>query len=265
MKEAAVALEIPVYQPVDFNESGAYEELRELGVDLIVVAAYGIILPQRVLDIPRLGCINIHASLLPRWRGAAPVQRAILAGDEESGVTIMQMDKGLDTGDILSAASVAIGSDWTAEKLHDELKDLGAKLLIKTLFDLDGGQVKRTKQDDTQSTYAARLTKTEALIDWNQSADQLDREIRAYNPWPVSHSSLKGEPVRFWKAAVVNSSPAASDALPGQITEHSKKGVFVQCGQSILRVEELQLAGKKRCTAHQLLNGRNLKGCCFGS
>jgi methionyl-tRNA formyltransferase len=226
----------------------------------MVVAAYGLILPQAVLDAPRLGCVNIHASLLPRWRGAAPIQRAILAGDDESGITLMQMDAGLDTGAMLAKASLPIGQNTTAADLHDELKDLGAQLLQKNLPGLEAQTIVAEAQDDSLATYADKLSKQEAAIDWNLAAAVIHCQIRAFNPWPVSFSTLQDQPVKIWSAEVLDGS---SDQLPGTVLQHDKQGITISCGEGLLRVTELQFAGKKRQSADQLLNARSLCGQSF--
>ena len=259
VKICAQAHRIPVRQPESFDELVECERLAAYRADLMVVAAYGLLLPLQVLELPRLGCINIHASLLPRWRGAAPVQRAIQAGDENTGITIMQMDEGLDTGDILIAESLPIAADWNSAELHDRLKQLGAQLLMEAVNRLDSGQIEATRQDHG-SSYAARLSKQEAEIDWRKDADTLEREIRAFVPWPVSFTHLEGENVRIWQAEVDTSHFPGS---PGQIIDHNRKGIFVGCRDSVIQITQLQLAGKTRSSAAQLLNSKNLTGMRF--
>ena len=260
VKIYALEHNIPVYQPVSFNDSAECKQLAGLGADLMVVAAYGLLLPLQVLEIPRLGCINIHASLLSRWRGAAPIQRAILAGDEHSGITIMQMDEGLDTGDILKSQSIEIGKDWTSSDLHDHLKLLGAQLVIEALEGLESGQLEALPQDHEGSCYAPRLSKLEAKIDWNSRAETLEREIRAFIPWPVSFTQLNDKNLRIWKAQVDTQYPPAK---PGEIIEHNRDGIFVSCNDSVLKITQLQLAGKSQTQASQLLNSWNLTGMRF--
>lgn len=261
VKQAALEFGVPVLQPQSFKLAADIQYLKDLKADLMVVAAYGLILPVDILEAPRLGCINIHASLLPRWRGAAPIQRALLAGDTETGITIMQMDKGLDTGDMLARQVVSIGEEWNAAELHDVLMKTGAELLLSTIDRLIDGELKAEPQDSAQATYAEKLVKSEAEIDWKKNAGALQREIRAFAPWPVSFTQLEGKPLRIWRAAVQDES---SDEPPGHIIEHSKQGVFVSCGEATLRIAELQFAGKNKCSAAQALNGRNLTGLSLG-
>jgi methionyl-tRNA formyltransferase len=227
----------------------------------MVVAAYGLLLPPAVLAAPRLGCINIHASLLPRWRGASPIQQAILAGDENSGVTLMKMDAGLDTGSIIASHSIEIGPCWSASDLHDALAPLGAELLLESLDHLEQDLQQVQVQDETKATYAPRLTKQQAAVDWNKPVEVLIREIRAYNPWPVSHTSLDDENLRLWSARPgTNVNPQS----PGHVVAHDELGIHVSCGDGVLQVTELQFAGRNKCTAAQALNGRNLSGYLLG-
>jgi len=259
VKACALAGNVPVFQPESFKQTEDIQRLIALKADLMVVAAYGLILPLEVLEAPRLGCLNIHASLLPRWRGAAPIQRAILAGDKVTGITIMQMNEGLDTGDMLTRQAIDIESDWTAGKLHDELSRIGADLLMATIPGLESG-LKIEKQDDSAACYAPKLVKAEAAIDWTKNVTRLSREIRAYVPWPVSYTWLDKGMLRIWKAAIVDTSSIKN---PGQVIEHNKSGIFVGCGTGILRIDELQFAGKKRSDATQVLNSHDLSGKCF--
>jgi len=261
VKACAVAHDIPVFQPESFNSSSEINRLVDFKADLMVVAAYGLLLPAPVLDTPRLGCINIHASLLPRWRGAAPIQRAILAADEVSGITIMQMDRGLDTGNILAASSLPISGTWTSADLHDHLKLLGAKLLVKTLTQIESSGISAQPQDSEKATYAPRLEKAEAQIDWNKDAEIIKCETRAYIPWPVSFTHLEDRMLRVWRAEVDSSH---NHNTPGKIIEHSRNGLFVSCKSSVLKITELQFAGKKRLTAAEAFNAKNLTGMQFG-
>ena len=261
VKQAALDLHIPVFQPVSFKQSDDVVQLQELNADLMVVAAYGLILPVDILEAPRLGCINIHASLLPRWRGAAPIQRAILAGDTETGITIMKMDKGLDTGDMLAKQSLSINADWSAGDLHDNLMQVGADLLMPTIDRLAEGGIIAEVQDESLVTYADKLLKSEAAIDWSKDAAIIHREVRAYAPWPVSFSQFEGQPVRIWRATLLQRS---STQAAGQIIQHDKSGLLVSCGKGVLQITELQFAGRKKCHPAQLLGGRNLTGLAFG-
>ncbi|HFE39149.1 MAG TPA: methionyl-tRNA formyltransferase, partial [Gammaproteobacteria bacterium] len=204
VKQVAQDAGVDVYQPVSLKDAEAQAKLEALEADIMVVAAYGLLLPARVLEAPKLGCVNIHASLLPRWRGAAPIHRAILAGDVETGITIMQMNEGLDTGDILFKTSCTIKADDTSASLHDRLADMGGEAIVHTLGVIEKGRVVKEKQDDSLAVYAHKLKKSEAKIDWTQSAIQLDRQIRAFNPWPVAQCEYDGKILRLWMAEVIN-------------------------------------------------------------
>ncbi len=254
VKTLALEAGIPVYQPASLKGEEEQRELSGLGADVMIVVAYGLILPQAVLDAPRLGCLNVHASLLPRWRGAAPIQRAIAAGDTRTGVTIMQMDAGLDTGDMLATASCSIGPDTTAATLHDELARLGAPLLLEVLSDLPARQDQAQVQDPELATYAHKILKTEAALDWRQSASELDRNIRAFNPYPVCFSTLQGERVKIQHA--VPAGTATLPEAPGTILRADRQGILVNCGRGQLCITRLQLPGGKPLAAEQLLNAR---------
>ena len=259
VKLLAGAHNIPVYQPERLRGEAEQQQLRELGADIMVVVAYGLILPKAVLDAPRLGCINIHASLLPRWRGAAPIQRAILAGDEQSGVTIMQMDVGLDTGDMLVIENTPIRRNDTAATLHDRLAEIGARTVITALDQLQSGSAKPVPQDDSQACYAHKLSKEEALLEWSRPAIELERQVRAFNPWPVAQTSYKsnyeGEVVRVWQARALDGI-SANGATPGAIIAATKEGVDVATGNGVLRLEQVQLPGGRPLAAVDLLNAR---------
>jgi methionyl-tRNA formyltransferase len=259
----ALALEhgLPVLQPVSLRDEAAQQTLADFQADVMVVVAYGLILPEPVLNAPRLGCINVHASLLPRWRGAAPIQRAILAGDEQTGVTIMQMDVGLDTGDMLHKVVCPIEASDTAETLHDKLAILGAKALCETLLMLAEGFTKPEKQNDAHSNYAKKLQKAEAQIDWTQSAQALSRTVRAFNPWPVAYTPYDGKNLRIWFAQAVNE---ATDKPPGTVLAESREGVDVATGEGVLRIQQLQLPGGKALDAGQFLNAHSLLGIQLG-
>lgn len=261
VKEKAIEHNLTVLQPQSFKNNADIEILQSFAADLMIVAAYGLILPETVLISPVLGCINIHASLLPRWRGAAPIQRAILAGDQYTGITLMQMDSGLDTGGILATARVEIGEHMSSSELHDELKEAGASLLMNQLDGIEKGTIKAHRQDESRACYAAKLSKQEARIDWSKPAQTLDREIRAFNPWPVSFTSLSGVNVKVWSAYVQSGHCCAQ---PGQVISHSRQGIQVCCGSGVLTITEVQFAGKKRSTAEQVLNSRNLGDEFFG-
>jgi methionyl-tRNA formyltransferase len=261
VKRFALEHSLTVCQPVNFKARDAVDEIRAFNADLMIVAAYGLLLPAAVLSAPRLGCVNIHASLLPRWRGASPIQQAILAGDEYSGVTLMQMDQGLDTGPMIAARRVAIEPCWTATELHDVLASLGAELLLESIDDIESAIRQARAQDESGVTYAPRLSKQQAEIDWHKPVTELSREVRAFNPWPVSYTCLQDENVRIWSARVATD---IDQKLPGEVVAHDNRGVFVSGIDGVLQVTELQFAGRNRCTAAQALNARNLCGCLLG-
>ena len=251
VKQLAQQHGIPVLQPQSLRDPAAQAELAALQADLLVVVAYGLILPQAVLDTPRLGCINSHASLLPRWRGAAPIQRAIQAGDSESGVTVMQMEAGLDTGPMLLKVSTPIAADDTGGSLHDRLAELGPQAVLQAIAGLAAGTLIGEVQDDSQATYAHKLNKDEARLDWARPAVELERLIRAFNPWPISHSTLNGEPLKVLTAQL-----ADGQGAPGQILAASKDGLTVACGEGALRLTRLQLPGGKALAFADLFNSR---------
>ena len=255
VKRLALEAGLPVYQPASLKAENDRQLLADLQADVMVVVAYGLILPQPVLDMPHLGCLNVHASLLPRWRGAAPIQRAIEAGDRQSGITIMQMDAGLDTGDMLASASCPIRGDTTAASLHDELAALGAPLLLQVLADLQAHQQGAQEQDDAKATYAGKILKQEAAINWQQDALTLDRRIRAFNPFPVCFSTLGGERVKLWQAHPV-AGEAGEEPDAGTIISAGRDGITVRCGSGCLKILSLQLPGGKALSAEQVLNAR---------
>jgi len=244
---------LPVFQPASLRPQENQQLVADLNADVMVVVAYGLILPKAVLNMPRLGCINVHGSLLPRWRGAAPIQRSLWAGDTDTGVTIMQMDVGLDTGDMLYKLSCPITADDTSATLYDKLAELGPKGLIDTLQQLAENRAQPEVQDEALATYAEKLSKEEARLDWTLSAAQLERCIRAFNPWPMSWLEIDGQPVKVWQASVI---AAQANAAPGTIIEASKQGIQVATVEGILNLESLQPAGKKAMSAQDLLNSR---------
>lgn len=244
---------LPVFQPASLRPEENQQLVADLNADVMVVVAYGLILPKAVLDMPRLGCINVHGSLLPRWRGAAPIQRSLWAGDAETGVTIMKMDVGLDTGDMLYKLSCPITPEDTSATLYDKLAELGPQGLIKTLEQLAEGTAKPEVQDEALVTYAEKLSKDEALLDWALPAAQLERCIRAFNPWPMSWMVIDDQPVKVWKASVIESHVQAA---PGTIVEANKQGIQVATAEGILNLESLQPAGKKAMSVQDLLNSR---------
>jgi methionyl-tRNA formyltransferase len=251
VKQLALQHDIPVYQPKSLKKAAAQQELAALNADLMVVVAYGLILPQAVLDAPRLGCINVHGSLLPRWRGAAPIQRAIWAGDAESGVTIMQMDIGLDTGAMLSKVSTPIAADETSTSLYDKLAVTGPVALVDALANLETLQAQAQPQQDELANYAEKLSKEEALLDFTKPAIALEREIRAFNPWPVSYLQLGTQQLKIWRAVT-----ELGSGQPGQVLRVDKKGIAIQTSDGVLVITELQPAGKKAMKVVDFLNGR---------
>ncbi len=254
VKQLAVDNGIQVLQPPTLRNAEAQAELAALKPDLMVVVAYGLILPQAVLDIPRLGCINSHASLLPRWRGAAPIQRAVEAGDNESGVTVMRMEAGLDTGPMLLKVSTPISATDTGGTLHDRLAEMGPPAVLEAVAGLAAGTLQGEVQDDSLATYAHKLNKDEARLDWSRPAVELERLIRAFNPWPICHSTLNGETVKVLAASLSTGSGA-----PGEILGASKDGLIVACGEQALCLTRLQLPGGKALNFSDLFNSRREK------
>ncbi|MDV5392298.1 methionyl-tRNA formyltransferase [Shewanella xiamenensis] len=253
VKELALAHNIPVYQPGSLRKEPAQQELAALNADIMVVVAYGLILPKVVLDTPRLGCINVHGSILPRWRGAAPIQRALWAGDKETGVTIMQMDIGLDTGDMLLKTYLPIEDDDTSASLYEKLAQQGPDALLQALEGLANGTLAAEKQDEALANYAEKLSKEEARLDWTKSATQLWQEVRAFNPWPVSYFEHQGNTIKVWQTQV---STTSSNAAPGTIISASKKGIEVTTGDGVLTLLSMQLPGKKPLSVADILNAR---------
>lgn len=255
VKQLALQHNIPVMQPQTLKTEEVQQELSALKADVMVVAAYGLILPVQVLNIPRLGCLNIHASLLPRWRGAAPIQRAILAGDKETGITIMQMDQGLDTGAMLLKKTCPIETRDTAQTLHDKLTQLGALAIKEAIEKLDQGLLKEALQDSTQATYAAKLVKSEALLDWSQSDEHILNAIRAYNPVPGAHTQLNGTMIKIWQASKTHGCSGEA----GSILEINKQGIKVACGLGAIYLEHLQKPNGKAMPTNQFIQGFALK------
>lgn len=256
VKQLAIAHDIPVEQPQSLRDDDAQATLKAYQADLMIVVAYGLLLPQTVLDTPRLGCVNMHASLLPRWRGAAPIQRAIEAGDNETGVCLMQMAAGLDTGPVLALSRTAITPSDTAQTLHDRLAELGADLLAQSLDNIESLQQHATQQNAAQSTYARKLDKAEALIDWHRPAAEIDRQVRAFNPWPMAYTTCDGQRLRILQTAVTSVSPPAS---PGTVTSLGKDFFEIACGEDAVLVYTLQPAGKRAMSAADYLNAAALK------
>ena len=251
VKQLAIEHHIPVQQPLSLKTAEAQQTLADYQPDIMIVVAYGLLLPQAVLNIPRHGCLNVHASLLPRWRGAAPIQRAIEAGDKQTGVTIMQMDKGLDTGDMLLSKTCDITDNDTSQRLHDKLAKLGTEALIETLNNLD--HLQPQQQDDALSTYANKLAKSEAKIDWQQAAATIQQRLRAFTPWPGCYTPIDGGNLKIHQAEVIDQS---YDATPGTITAINKQGVDVATGKGILRITHCQLPGSKALSVADILNAK---------
>ncbi|OUR71202.1 methionyl-tRNA formyltransferase [Methylophaga sp. 41_12_T18] len=255
VKQLAVEHQIPVEQPLNFKEDEAKQVLADYQADLMIVVAYGLLLPQLVLDTPKLGCINIHGSLLPRWRGAAPIQRAILAGDKQTGVCIMQMEAGLDTGPVLKQATCDIQLDDTTQTLHDRLAILGATTLLETLPDIEHLQQHAQAQDNSNSCYAKKLQKQEALIDWTMPATDIARQVQAFNPWPVAQTTWQDSVFRIWLATTIDDS---SSALAGQVVAVNRDGIDIATGQGILRVSQVQVPGKRAMAVADFINANTL-------
>lgn len=261
VKQLAQSLHIEVAQPESLRgEAGdtALAQLARWQPDAIVVVAYGLLLPQTVLDLPRYGCLNIHASLLPRWRGAAPIQRAILAGDSVTGVTIMQMAAGLDTGPMLLQATVPIGANTLAVGLHDELAALGARLIVETLAALPGGKLLAQAQPEAGVSYAQKLTKAEAKIDWSRPALQIDRQIRAFNPWPVAHTLYQSQPLQLLVSRVLQDCAVPPGTVPGTLLGSDGESLAVACGEGVVGIGELRRAGRVTVTAAVFANAEGI-------
>ncbi|MBL4712875.1 MAG: methionyl-tRNA formyltransferase [Gammaproteobacteria bacterium] len=262
VKEKALEYDISVFQPASLKDEQAQAQLKALAADLMIVTAYGLLLPPAVLQAPRLGCINIHASLLPRWRGAAPIQRAILAGDNKTGITIMQMDEGLDTGDMLAVAECEISDSDTGSSLHDTLMVLGAKTPLSVLPAIADQTQDNEKQNNAAACYASKLDKSEAKINWSLSAEEINRAIRAYNAWPVAYCTYlkKAKPLklRLWMAEVLVDANLAANTMPGEIIAESAQGIDVVTGSGVLRIKHLQAEGKRRMPVAYFLNANTL-------
>jgi methionyl-tRNA formyltransferase len=259
VKRHAVEHGIPVYQPASLRDDAAVEELRALQPDLLIVAAYGLILPQAVLDIPTHGCINVHASILPRWRGAAPIQAAILAGDATTGISLMRMTAGLDCGPVYHIDEIAIGAGETAGELHDRLAALGANALVEHLDDIIAGRLQAVDQDDSLATYAPKIDKQDAEIDWGLPAAEVARRVRAYNPFPGAFTHERETRLKVWRAA-----PTDGSGEPGEVLHFGSDAIVVACGEGALRLDELQLPGKRRAPAHEFAGQTDLSGRRLG-
>ncbi|MBE6015843.1 MAG: methionyl-tRNA formyltransferase [Lachnospiraceae bacterium] len=256
VKEAAIAKNIPVLQPAKVSEEGFANELQKLGADVFVVAAFGQILKKNILEMPKYGCINVHASLLPKYRGASPIQWAVINGEPVSGVTTMQMGEGLDTGDILLKEEVILAEDETGGSLFDKLSEVGADLAVKTLKALEDGSITPIPQDDSLATYTGKIDKTFGNIDWNKPAKELEQLIRGLNPWPSAYSKLSGKTLKIWKARVLEEEDKSA---AGTVVSVSKNSFVVSCGLGALEILELQLEGKKRMDTAAFLRGYSLE------
>ena len=253
VKKLALANDIQLEQPASLTDIKTQEAIARLEADVLIVVAYGLVLPQAVLDIPRLGCINVHGSILPKWRGAAPIQRAIEAGDRESGVTVMQMDVGLDTGPMLTICRCAIDDKETSASLYPKLAVLGAQALINTLEKMRSGTAVGIAQDSTQSSYADKIAKQESLIDWSASVTEIERRIRAFNPFPAAYSLVNGQRIKIWLASAVSRD---YPGVPGEILSADDDGLLVKCGNGALLISTIQLAGKSKLCVAEVLKSR---------
>jgi methionyl-tRNA formyltransferase len=263
VKQVALDADIPVLQPPSLKSAAALEQMQALSPDLLVVAAYGLILPATILACPRLGCLNIHASLLPRWRGAAPIQRAIAAGDEYTGISLMHMEQGLDTGPVYATQRTRIGPRETGGSLHDRLAAIGAKLLLDSLPAICEQSLTPQPQDHDAATYASKLDKREAMIDWRRSALEIDRQIRAFEPWPVAQTHCQGETLRLWEASPL-AAGETDQPLPGTVLGSSSDGIEVATGAGVLRIERLQAPGKRPISAADYARAHAVDGILLG-
>ncbi len=255
VKKVALEHDLPVYQPLNFKQAEDVEQLQALNADIMIVVAYGLILPKVILDAPKHGCLNVHASILPRWRGAAPIQRCIEAGDKMTGITIMQMDVGLDTGDMLSKVTTGINADDTGGSLHDRLADMGPAALLQTLQQVEAGELKPEVQNDALANYAHKLTKEEALIHWDDNAEDIALRVRAFNPFPMTYTVLGNDRIKVLQAEVLADAKATVQT-PGTILAVSKQGIDVACNDGVLRLTKIQLAGKKPMNVADVINGQ---------
>lgn len=265
VKQKALAESIAVFQPDNLKDTTVQQQLAALNADIMIVVAYGLILPEIVLNTPKYGCLNIHASLLPRWRGAAPIQRAIEQGDPETGVTIMQMDKGLDTGDMLAVLATEIQPEDTSQTLHDRLSKLGSVALLQTLNEVQAGTLRPIKQDEEYVIYAEKLSKAEAQLDWTQDAATLVRKVQAFNPWPVAFTQFKGKPLRIWQAEIFSNGLEKMEAFqfeesPGVVVAIHKNGFEVATGSGSVLLTMVQPMGKKAMPAYDFAQARQLTG-----
>jgi methionyl-tRNA formyltransferase len=260
VKTRALEAGLPVFQPANLKAPSDLHTLEAHNADLLVVAAYGLLLPQRALAAPRLGCVNIHASILPRWRGAAPIQRCLLAGDRQTGITIMQMEQGLDTGPMYLIKRLPIAAGDTAGSLHDKLAELGAQALLEALSGIADGSLVPQRQNDDLATYAKKLDKAEAVLDWSRPAEEIARRVRAFNPWPVAHTRYEGVNLRVWAAEPVD----GRSGPPGTVMAANRSGIDVATGEGLLRITRLQMPGKKVLSAAEFLNAHAIEGVLLG-
>lgn len=268
VKEVALKYGIDIYQPEKVKKDTEFlDKLKEINPDIIIVTAFGQILPEEILNLPKYGCINVHASLLPKYRGAAPIQWSIIDGEEKTGVTIIYMDKGIDTGDMILKEEIEIAPDETGGSLHDRLAKTGSKALLEAVEQIKAGTVVRTPQNDDESTYAGMFTKATGKIDFTQAADVIERLIRGLNPWPSAYTTLGGRTLKIWKASVfvMSGLPVQEDIACGTVIFTDKSGIYVKTGEGCLRIEELQLEGKKRMCSDEFLRGNAVeKGTVLG-
>ncbi|MDH3978202.1 MAG: methionyl-tRNA formyltransferase [Gammaproteobacteria bacterium] len=264
VKICAERHDIEVYQPLSLRAPEAQNQLRAFAPDLMIVVAYGQLLPAAVLNLPASGCVNVHASLLPRWRGASPIQTSILSGDHETGVSIMQMEEGLDTGPVYAMAHTPIGANETSAELHDRLSVMGAELLGATLNQILDGSLVANAQDDSQSTYAPRLNKSDAVIDWSMPAIEIDQRIRAFNPWPVAETVFAGERLRCWRSCIPSETVVHSYQQPGTVIGTSPDGLDVLTGEGVLRITELQVPGRQKISAADFAHAAAIDGKVLG-
>ncbi|MBF0264811.1 MAG: methionyl-tRNA formyltransferase [Gammaproteobacteria bacterium] len=265
VKQVALENNIAVFQPQNFKSIEEQKLVTDLNADMMIVVAYGIILPKVILEAPKYGCLNIHASLLPRWRGAAPIQRAILAGDKVSGITIMQMDEGLDTGDMLFTHECELEETETGASLHDKLAMIGGEAIVKTLENYHSLYQQKIKQNSDLAIYAKKLTKQEAQIDWSDNAINIKNQINGFNSWPVAYTVLGNKNIRIWCAHVNQDKLIDCGSTVGEVIQENKKGIVVQCGDGQLCITELQMPGKKRISARDFVNSRSLLKQAFSS
>lgn len=267
VKEVALQHDIPVFQPESLRDQVAQQQLSDLNADVMIVVAYGLLLPKEVLEAPKHGCLNIHASLLPRWRGAAPLQRAIESGDALSGVTIMQMDIGLDTGDMLYKVTTEITPEDNTSSLHDRLSTLGSNALMETLSALQAGQLSPEKQDESLVTYAHKLSKAEAEIQWTENAETIVRKIQAFNPWPVAYTDFQGKPLRVGQARLLSADELqgteTTKGQPGHVIAINREGMIVTTGSQPILIQQAQPSGKKMMSAYDFAQSRQLQGFSF--